>query len=54
MIHPKPPAFDPAFVAESKATGRQEFRRASTEKRYSRRFGADGKLSFTRMDGSSF
>lgn len=54
MIHPKPPAFDPAFVAESNAAGRQEFRRAFSEKRYSRRFGAAGKFSFTRMDGSSF
>jgi hypothetical protein len=54
MIHPKPPAFDPAIMAESIAAGRQEPFRASTEKRHSRRFCTGGKFSLTRMDGSSF
>ena len=40
MTKPKPPAFDPADVAESNATGYPEPYRAAAAKRFNRRLGA--------------
>jgi uncharacterized cupin superfamily protein len=39
MTKPKPPAFDPADVAESNATGYPEPYRAANQKRFNRRLG---------------
>ena len=44
MTAPKPPAFDPADVAESNATGYPEPYRAANMKRYNRRLGAHAGL----------
>lgn len=44
MTQPKPPAFDPADVAESNATGYPEPYRAAAAKRFNRRLGAHAGL----------
>jgi uncharacterized cupin superfamily protein len=44
MRKPNPPAFDPADVAESNATGYPEPYRAENQKRYNRRLGQHAEL----------